>query len=76
MIYDNFLLRGAGVNIQGRFKVTALMLAASSHFHSIVSLLLQNDANIAGKDFEGRTALHLASAGNSAEALRVSLSLS
>ena len=47
------------------------MLAASSFFPSIVSLLLENNANIAGKDFEGKTAIHLAAAGNSVKALEV-----
>lgn len=70
---DIFPFRGASINLQGRFKVTALILAASSHFPAIVSLLLKNNANIAGKDFEGRTALHLAAAGNSIEALKVRL---
>ena len=60
------------MNLKGRFKVTALMLAASSNYASIVSLLLQKDADITIKDFEGRTALHLAAAGNAVDALKVS----
>lgn len=61
------------MNIQGRFKVTALMLAASSNYAAIVSLLLQENANVAGKDYEGRSVLHLAAGGNSDDALKVSI---
>ena len=70
-MFHTLFSRGADVNIQGRYKITPLMVAASAGYGDIVLLLLDKDADITCRNVEDRTALHLAAEGDALQALEV-----